>query len=219
VDPGQQARVKIQGGWFDPVLHEYFDETGRWVPSTTQILSLSKYANFDNIPTFVLENAAERGDAVHWLTEIYDEEGAFPAPGCPAEYLARFEGYRQWKEKENFIPEKIEFPVISSVYGMAYGCTLDRIGTLANRPCILELKFTYGPSKTWSVQLASQELALSRTPTLGKYLRVACHVDKHGVAKSIIYRDPQDAQRFIFALGVVWTRIDLGQDLRKELRS
>jgi hypothetical protein len=51
---------------------------------------------------------------------------------------------------------------------------------------------------------------------LGRYLRVACHVDKNGKARTILHRDPQDAQRFIYALGVVWTRIDAGQNVRAE---
>lgn len=209
---------KIQGGTFDTDTHEYFDESGQWVPSTTQVLQLAGYTNFDGIPNHVLQNAADRGTLLHWLTQVYDEDGGCLS-GLPADVMARFEGYKRWREKENFVPTSVEFPLIFSVYGMGAGSTIDRLGTMNGRPALVELKFTAAPSKVWGVQLAAQEMAISGIPTLGRYLRVACHVDKHGVAKTITYRDPMDAQRFIFALGVVWTRIDLGQDIRKELRS
>jgi hypothetical protein len=208
---------RIQGGTFDDEGHSYFDEMGSWVPSCTQVLSLAKYSNFDGIDPAVVKYAGLRGSAVHYLTEVYDEEGFIPPPWTPDEQKFRFDGYAEWKERERFVPDKIEYPMIASVYGMAYGVTLDRTGTLAGQKAIVELKFTAAPSKSWGPQTASQEIALTGKPTLGTYLRAVCHVNAKGKAKTILHRDSADAQRFIFALGSVWTRIDFGQDVRKEI--
>ena len=207
----------IQGGFFDDEKHEYADADGKFVPSCTQIISLVKYSNFDGIPEHVVANAGRRGGNCHWLTEVYDTEGDVPPPWTPREEIIRFEGYRKWKDEKKFIPDKVEYPTVVSVYGMKYGVTLDRTGTIDGQKAIVELKFTYSPSKSWGPQTASQEMALTGSATIGQYLRVVCHVDSKGKHNTIYCRDPQDAQRFIFALGVVWTRIDMGQNVRKEI--
>jgi len=208
---------KIQGGTFDDGNHEYRTDAGVWVPSVTQIISLVRYSHFDNINPSVVENAARRGGNAHFLTEQYDAEGELPPPWAPEDELIRFGGYKEWKERENFVPESVELPLISSVYGMAFACTIDRVGMMGGRKTIVELKFTCAPPKTAGIQLAAQEIALTGSPTPGRYTRVVCHVDSRGKAKTIVHRDFQDAQRFIFALGVAYTRMDLGQNIREEI--
>lgn len=208
---------QIKGGTFDTDLHEYKTNEGVWVPSLTQTLSLVKYSNYEGVPVETLRNAADRGTRCHWLTECYDSDGDVPAPWTPEEEKIRFEGYREWKEREKFIPEKVEFPLIFSVYGMLCACTVDRIGLLNGIRSIVELKFTYSPSKTWGIQLAAQEMAITDSVNIGGYQRIVCHVDSKGRAWSIPFRDSMDAQRFTFALGVVYTRMSLGHKIRKEV--
>jgi hypothetical protein len=208
---------KIQGGTFNTDLHEYIDNEGVWIPSLTQTLSIARYSNYDDVDPLVLRNAANRGTRCHWHTECYDTDGDMPPAWTPEEEKIRFEGYREWKLREGFVPEKVEFPLIFSVYGMKCACTVDRVGLLNGVRSIVELKFTYSPSKSWGIQLAAQEMAITNSTTIGGYQRVVCHVNSKGKARSIPHRDPYDAQRFIFALGVVYTRMALGQDVRREV--
>ena len=208
---------RIEGGTFDTDSHRYLNEQGVWVPSVTQIISSVRYSDFGGVLPSVLENAANRGSMCHWLTEAYDADGELPPPSTSDEIQMRFDAYREWRERERFVPDKIEYPVIASVYGMQFGCTLDRTGTIGGQRCIVELKFTSQPSRTWGIQLAAQEIAITKSPAIGQYLRVVCHVNSKGKAKTIVCTDPQDAQRFVFALGVVWTRIDFGYKVNIEV--
>jgi hypothetical protein len=90
---------KIQGGWFNDETHEYLDERKQFVPSCTQVMSLARYTNFDGIPSTVVENASIRGDAVHWLTQIYDTEGEYPPSDISPDQMIRFKGYLAWRER------------------------------------------------------------------------------------------------------------------------
>lgn len=207
----------IQGGTFNTDCHEYRSEAGLWIPSLTQVLAASKIVDHDGIPEATLRNAADRGTRCHWHTECYDVDGFTPPPWTPEEELIRFNGYKEWKHRNNFIPDRVELAVVFSVYGMQCACTVDRVGTLNGEPTIVELKFTYAPEKYWGIQLAGQEIAINGRTEIGAYKRVVCHVNSKGKAKTIPFNDPYDAQRFIFALGTVWTRIDLGEDIRRKV--
>lgn len=51
---------------FDPILHEYTDETGRIIQSPTQLIKKhSLGADYSNVPNHVFEQASERGTLVH----------------------------------------------------------------------------------------------------------------------------------------------------------
>lgn len=208
---------RIEGGWFETDTHEYFNEQMRWVPSCTQVMSLANYVDYRAINPAVVENAGRRGTNVHFLTEQYDLEESVPPDWISEDERIRFVGYLRWKGREGFIAKQVELPIIGSIYGMQVGCTIDRVGVLSRNEAIVELKFTAKAEWYWGLQLAAQEMILTGKPQTGRYLRVACHVDSAGIGRTITFRDPADSQKFIFALGVCYTRMDAGQDIRGEI--
>lgn len=129
---------------FDRETHQYY-WNGEPVVNVTRITnSLNDYAG---IPEEVMRAAADRGDAVHYATELYDR-GELGAPEDQPEVL---QGYiRAWvkfRDDTGFEPQNIEARVFSEKY--RYAGTLDRAGFFARLKhvktdalCLLDIKAT-----------------------------------------------------------------------------
>src|SRR5271166_5830966 len=55
---GWTAVISIAGGRYDDDIHAYYDESGKWVPGLTSILSICGFNDYSMIQREVLENAA-----------------------------------------------------------------------------------------------------------------------------------------------------------------
>ena len=62
---------------FKEETHQYFYK-GLEVPSVTQIISASNSGALQNIPSSILDNASERGVAVHQSIEFYNKYKSEP---------------------------------------------------------------------------------------------------------------------------------------------
>lgn len=129
---------------FDRETHTYA-WNGAPVVNVTRITdSLNDYAG---IPEEVMRAAADRGDAVHYATELYDlgELGAIDdQPAILRPYIA---AWAKFRADTGFEPVDIEARVFSEKY--RYAGTLDRTGRFsrlkhvkADALCLLDIKAT-----------------------------------------------------------------------------
>ena len=110
---------------FKEDTHQYF-RNGLEVPSVTQIISASNQGALDNIPTSILDNASERGTAVHQAIEFYNK---YKFTNISEEYKPYFEAYQDWYNKNSFpfIEVKSEIKVYHKV--LNYAGTIDMLIT------------------------------------------------------------------------------------------
>jgi len=132
---------------FDPATHIYTDpETGEIVPSVTNILA--PLTSYYRVPLDKLQKAADRGTAVHKLTEEWDLRGnsdeALPdcatctihnpvehgSGCCMAELTGYLAGWIKFRTEHRFRPLEVEMRVHHQRHG--YSGTLDRIGRLGS---------------------------------------------------------------------------------------
>lgn len=110
---------------FKEETHQYFHK-GLEVPSVTQIISASNQGALDNIPTSILDNASERGTAVHQAIEFYNK---YKFANISEDYKPYFEAYQDWYNKNSFsfIEVKSEVQVYHKV--LNYAGTIDMLIT------------------------------------------------------------------------------------------
>ena len=124
---------------FKEDTHQYF-RNGLEVPSVTQIISASNQGALDNIPTSILDNASERGTAVHQAIEFYNK---YNFANISEEYKPYFEAYQDWynKNKFPFIEVKSEIKVYHKV--LNYAGTIDMLITdTMEKKVLVDIKTT-----------------------------------------------------------------------------
>lgn len=110
---------------FKEETHQYFYK-GLEVPSVTQIISASNQGVLDNIPTSILDNASERGTAVHQAIEFYNK---YKFANINEDYKGYFEAYQNWYKNNSFsfIEIKSETKVYHKI--LNYAGTIDMLIT------------------------------------------------------------------------------------------
>jgi len=143
---------------FKEEKHQYFYK-GLEVPSVTQIISASNSGALQNIPSSILDNASERGVAVHQAIEFYNK---YKFANISKEYEGYFEAYRKWYRKEgfSFIEIKSELKVYHKVFN--YAGTIDMLITNTKEEHILvDIKTTNELNMKYvSLQLSAYKDAL-----------------------------------------------------------
>jgi len=143
---------------FKEETHQYFYK-GLEVPSVTQIISASNSGALQNIPSSILDNASERGVAVHQAIEFYNK---YKFANISKEYEGYFEAYRKWYRKEgfSFIEIKSELKVYHKVFN--YAGTIDMLITNTKEEHILvDIKTTNELNMKYvSLQLSAYKDAL-----------------------------------------------------------
>lgn len=110
---------------FKEETHQYFYK-GLEVPSVTQIISASNQGVLDNIPISILDNASERGTAVHQAIEFYNK---YKFANINEDYKGYFEAYQNWYKNNSFpfIEIKSETKVYHKI--LNYAGTIDMLIT------------------------------------------------------------------------------------------
>lgn len=143
---------------FKEETHQYFYK-GLEVPSVTQIISASNSGALQNIPTSILDNASERGVAVHQAIEFYNK---YKFANISKEYEEYFEAYKKWYKAEgfSFIEVKSELKVYHKVFN--YAGTIDMLITDTKEENILvDIKTTNELNMKYvSLQLSAYKDAL-----------------------------------------------------------
>lgn len=208
------ALVAIDGGYFDAVVHAYYDEAGKWVPSSTQVLSLVGLSNYKFINKDVLEAKRALGSDVHDLTATLDIHGDLDPSWISEKAHPRVSAYRDFRRDKMFVPDPhwIERPIIATIFGMKVGITPDRFGKLDGIDAIIELKCVESPLDVWGFQTCLQEMGIYKANRCGRAQRMALQLKDNGRYHIAHHRNhATDQSVAIGALTVVWARLDSGE--------
>jgi len=109
---------------FSEELHEYKDDKGNIIPSVTQIIKDSGVMDFSGVSADVLDDASERGEIVHLITELYDRLELDDSTVDP-----QLSGFLQAYIKFRFDFKIVQFKAIESMifHSAGYAGTLDRM--------------------------------------------------------------------------------------------
>lgn len=138
---------------FNAELHEY-RINGKRVPSVTEICAPLTAIEMNKLSPSLIQAAANRGTIVHELTELIDYGTApedlemFPDI---AGYITAYQRFlRDYQPKWT----RIEYRLGSEADGFAG--TLDRMGVIDDRPCIVDIKTASAVSRPTKVSWVSQ---------------------------------------------------------------
>lgn len=210
---------KIPGGTYSDDPHEYFDESGRWVPSLTQCGKLSGmvqlYGDAD-----VVANAARRGSEVHKIAGFFNRFREIDETWLTEENGGYFAGYQQFLKESGFVPDPawVETPMVVNIHGFPVGVTPDVFGTFTSLRvnAVIELKTVASPQPFWAVQTAIQEVARYKSKALGHVRRHSLILFKDARYKLLPpYENPHDLDDGIAMLRTVHWRLRNGHNLRQ----
>jgi len=160
--------------YFDSESHEYFFR-GKAIPSVTQVLQGEGVID----TTWFSEEGANRGTAIHRLTETYDND--LP---CDVEDLKKYkpylDAYISFVEESGFRVLCCEQSVCSAK--LQYAGTLDRLGIINGTWSVLDIK-TGSYQKWWGLQTSAYLYALLES--LNMSFMSSLEVDFSGLIKEI----------------------------------
>ena len=139
---------------FDEKKHQY-KVNGKVVPSVTEILEHITAPGYGKVNPSILDEAKERGTAVHELTEEIDL-------GFPPEYIdPAIEGYAlaYLKFLEDY---DVEWDYIEHQFyepKMGFCGTIDRVGKIDGADAVLDIKTTSAPSADQKIAVCIQTAA------------------------------------------------------------
>jgi hypothetical protein len=219
LDKGKRWAVEamIERLTFDPVKHQYF-YGGNRIPGVSEVLQGAGLIDYAGIEQDVLDRKADLGKAVHEACEKYDR-GTLDESGLTAMVRNYFYAYKLFRKQSDFAPRLIEQPLLITVEGMHCGGTLDREGTLAGCPVILDIKCT-AEIKPMSVgpQLSAYAIGAKQLPEPPKepYKRVALQLKPDQSFMVHIFEDPMDRGAFIAGLYLAWYRHKKKTKMRRD---
>ena len=144
---------------FDEKTHIY-KLNGVQVPSVTQVVELLTAGKY-GAGGATLAQAKRRGARVHEICELIDY-GAMPDEIEP-ELVGYIKAYLAFLRDYNPTWTHIEHRMASEVYG--YAGTVDRIGTIANKTVVVDLKTTSSMDRVSKIALACQLMGYSLLAT------------------------------------------------------
>jgi len=126
------------------------------IPSVTTVLGPLNNLKYDGISEKTLENAAEKGSAVHKAIENFIE---FGIEDIESEHRGYFDGFMKWWQEKKPEPVGVERRVYHRV--MLYAGTVDLIAYIDGVLTLIDYKTTYAMNDmTFSVQLEGYSQAL-----------------------------------------------------------
>lgn len=178
---------------FDEATHTY-TMNGVRVPGVTTILS--PLVDLSSIPARILKHAADRGTAVHYGTELYDEDN-LDWDSLTPELLPYIEAWVDFRASTGFKPQRIEERIFHP--GLFYAGTLDRTGYIDGELAVLDIKTSKTLYPTVGMQLAAYAEAMNASnPTAEKHTgRYAVQLKSDGTWKLQRYTDKSDWSVFV----------------------
>jgi hypothetical protein len=174
--PREDWGIEIPGGWYRDEGHQYRDEQGNRVPSSTQVFSALGMSDFSMVDPEDLAWKRGYGDAVHKASEllVFDK---LDWNSCDEAIIPAVTGIEQFFKSLEYQPEAAEERMIVGVNGMKHGMALDHRGTVnyhgVRRKLVADVKTGSKFSPTWAWQLGSY------APTVSA-LALVVQVDKTG---------------------------------------
>lgn len=180
--------------YFDPSSHTYY-LNGEKLISVTTIL---RHAGFFNYYGYDGGMAADRGSAVHAVTELEDK-GVLKMEELPNPLSGYIEGWRKFKEDMKIQVLSSEEPVFNPIY--KYAGTLDRRILWKGKEAIIDIKS--GVSAPWHALQTSAYARCFDRPLL----RFCLYLSNDGNYSLEEHRDTTDWDVFRSAVTVVhWKR-------------
>ena len=140
---------------FEELSHSYAWDGAR-VPSVTSVIRpLEAYSRMSEE---MLRPYAERGTAVHSLTEAWDRtENIHDVGPCPDELVGYLSAWINFRNDHDFVPIAIEQRLYHG--GRGFAGTIDRVGRVRGRISVVDIKTSAKLGPAIGVQLAGyQEL-------------------------------------------------------------
>lgn len=131
---------------------------GERLPSVTEILSPLQAESFAAINPAVLQAAADRGTAVHEITEVIDYDLDYEELLSP-ELVPYSDAYEEFLMDHDVEWHGIEMPVH---FFEQYAGTVDRFGFVDGAPAVLDIKTVQSPSVEQKVSVCCQLYAYDR---------------------------------------------------------
>lgn len=126
---------------------------GEELPSVSELCRFLSREVYGEINQYTLDNAADRGTKVHKACEALDLYGKVEVSDDILPYL---QAYMKFRKEHTVKWEKVEYAGHHT--SDRYAGTLDRVGTVDGKRCIVDLKSSYAVQK----QLAVAQLNLYR---------------------------------------------------------
>lgn len=189
---------------FNEKTHSY-QVHGKPVPHVTQVTDL--LASYAGVPWAVLERKRQIGEAVHYATEL-DDQDDLDFDSVPAEIRGYVSAWRAFKEAAGFVCIANERKVWSDVY--QYAGTLDRVcrlpglkGVRKDQFCLIDIKTTYALMPAVGPQLAAYQRAWDEHEPKKIAHRFAVQLRPDGTFKPEECREETDWNTFLSALNLL----------------
>ena len=142
---------------FNEEKHEYRLDGVR-LPSVTEILSPLQAESFAAINPYVLQAAADRGTAVHEITEAMDYDLDYEELLAP-DLVPYADAYEEFLTDFDVEWHGVEMPVH---FFEQYAGTVDRFGYVDGDPAVLDIKTVQSPTVEQKVSVSCQLYAYDR---------------------------------------------------------
>jgi hypothetical protein len=191
---------------FDAATHTYRHD-GFVVPSVTTVLAGVRLIDFSRANPSDLDDARDRGHAVHAAVQ-YDCEGVLDEATVAPGLLGYVDAARQWRLDARFDPFAVECRVYHPEY--RYAGTADMVGYLDGAPVVVDWKTGRASEVAADLQLAAYVAALRAAPPAEWSMRspfmaiqrFAIEVRANGTYKPHRYTRPMDFPLFLKALDI-----------------
>lgn len=141
----KEAIVTSEELVFQEKGHKYFLD-GEEIPSVSEITRFLSREVYGEIDSITLSRAAEKGTAVHKLTETLDREGSVEC--TEQEYVGYLKAYVKFHQEHEVKWQLIEKPIHME---LDYAGTIDRFGLVDGVPCIVDIKTSRSVGKVHQV--------------------------------------------------------------------
>ena len=141
----KEAIVTSEELVFQEKGHKYFLD-GEEIPSVSEITRFLSREVYGEIDSITLSRAAEKGTAIHKLTETLDREGSVECND--PDYAGYLEAYVKFHQEHEVKWQLIEQPIHME---LDYAGTIDRYGLVDGIPCIVDIKTSRSVGKIHQV--------------------------------------------------------------------
>lgn len=183
---------------FDELSHTYWFN-GQVVPSVTRVMR--PLDSYYRAAEKTLRPYAQRGTAVHELTEAYDVTGNKPL-GMDPKYAGYLKAWVDFRRDHAFKPIAIEERVFHPEH--LYAGTIDRVGVLRGEVAIVDIKTSAKLGPAVGVQLAAYADAWNFDPSNREAnARYAVQLCEDGTYRLVEYDSPHDWPAFLGCLHIM----------------
>lgn len=192
-----------EGFRYDDSSHRYYIGD-RPIVGITEALSICGITqDYSRLNRSVLANAANRGTAVHLLTQLLDENDLGEYDLNQEGYLKAYEAF---KKEWEFVPEVIERVMAHPFYFFAG--RPDRGGLIRGKKAVVEIKTTKEIDDAVELQVAGQQILLEHYGYGPILLRLAVALRDDGTYVVRTFKDIQAKTLFLSAVAIASWRIN-----------